>query len=97
MLKPLENLITALSSKPSNVDFLILVIGVFRPDDEIFAKSYVWKRPDKISVQPTYDNSDGLFSGLPHLSASVIKKTNRLRVPKEKSLELKLLKVQMRQ
>ena len=46
-----------------------------------------------MSVQPKYDNADGVFSGLPQLSAGVIKKTNRLRVPKEKSLELKLLRV----
>ena len=97
MLKPMENFITAISSKPANVDFLVLVIGVFKPDEEIFTKSYVWKRPVPVQFQQTYDNADGIFTGLPHLPAAVIRRTNRLRVPKEKSLELKLLKVQQRQ
>ena len=93
MVKPLENLVTAITAKPANVDFLLLLIAVFDPVNEIFKKSYVWKKPDMMSVQPKYDNADGLFSGLPQLSAGIIKKTNRLRVPKEKSLALKLLRV----
>ena len=31
MLKPLENLITAITAKPANVDYLVLLIGVFDP------------------------------------------------------------------
>ena len=93
MVKPLENLISALTAKPANVDFLVLLIGLFNGQDEIFSKAYVWKRPGTASVQATYDNSTGTFSGLPTLSAAVVRRTNRLKVPKEKSLELKLVRV----
>ena len=48
-------------------------------------------------IHPKYDNSDQMWSGLPMLDPQVIKSTNRLRVPKEQSLHLKLLKVQLRQ
>ena len=43
-IKPLENLIAALTSKVANVDFLILCIGIFNAEDPIFSKSYVFKK-----------------------------------------------------
>ena len=64
-----------------------------QPDAPVFSKSYVYKREPKVSVEPSYDNADGVWSGLPRLSSQQIKGSNRLRVPKETALELKLLKV----
>ena len=49
-VKPLEGLITALKAKPANVDFLVLIVGILNPNDEVFEKSYVWKRPQKNSI-----------------------------------------------
>ena len=43
-IKSLENLITALTTKPANVDFLVLCIGIFNPEDAIFSKSYIYKK-----------------------------------------------------
>ena len=92
-VKPLENLVTALQAKPADVNFLVTILGVMSPDALIFSKSYVYKRPQKVPAQPTYDNADGVWSGLPPLSNAAIRGSNKLRVPKETALELKLLKV----
>ena len=92
-MKPLENLVTALQAKPADVQFLVLILGVMNPQAPVFAKDYVYKRPQKEHTQPTYDNSDGVWSGLPRLSDSAIRGSNKLRVPKETALEMKLLKV----
>ena len=93
IVKPLENLVTALQAKPADVNFLVMILGVMSPDAPVFAKDYVYKRVPKVYAQPTYDNSDGLWNGLPPLSNAVIRGSNKLRVPKETALELKLLKV----
>ena len=81
-VKPIENLLTLMRIRSPNVEFLTLCIGIFNPDDAIFEKSYVYKRPQKVSTEPVYANEDGLWSGLPRLDVSVVKKTNRMRVPK---------------
>ena len=96
-VKPIENLLTLMKQKSANVEFLVLCIGIFNPQDEIFQKSYVYKRSSKVPAEPVYANEDGMWSNLPHLDVSVLKKTNRMRIPKEQALQLKLQKVQARQ
>ena len=62
----------------------------------MFTKSFRFEKVTKIPVEVTFDNKDNLFSDLPQLNEQQMRSSNRLRMPKEKSLELKLLKAQAR-
>ena len=69
-----------------DIEWLIRWLGVIKPDDEIFKKSYQFVRP-KAELSSSDDeaflhNEDNFFDDLPALDDKIIRKTNRLRVPK---------------
>ena len=86
----------ALKLRQADSGFYVACLSIYAPDDEVFHKSYQFKRPLKLHQEVMFDNNDHLFNDLPALSEQQIRSSNRLRVPKEKSLEFKLLKTQAR-
>ena len=88
----IENLVTALKARQADAAWYVALLGIYAPDDEVFHKSYQFKRSVKVPIEVTFDNKDGLFNDLPLLHEHQVRSSNRLRLPKEKSLELKLLK-----
>ena len=76
--------------KPPDSAWLIDVISVFNPSDEIFNPNYYFFPTKPDVVIRTFDNSDGLLIGAMPLSCKEIRKTNRMRMPREEKLALKL-------
>ena len=59
--------------------FLITLLGIFAPKDEIFRKDYLYVKPkEEAAIEPMLWNQDGLFDGLPMLPEKVLRKKNRL-------------------
>ena len=96
--------------------YLVTLVGLWMPDDEIFKKGWRWKKPKRTEVAEDYvSNDDGMYDGmyfslrplefksnsliqkitlrpfefnsrfvdLPPLNDNEIRKSNRLRMPKE--------------
>ena len=81
--------------REANGKWLIDLLGIFVPDDEIFQRSYKYV-PDRTESQLYLNNEDGFFDDLPKLSEKYIRKTNRLRLPKNIRCDLQLKKVKER-
>ena len=92
----IENLVEAIKLRQADSSFYVACLSIYAPNDEVFHKSYQFKKPSKLHQEVHFNNQDSLFDNLPALSEQQIRSSNRLRVPKEKSLELKLLKAQAR-
>ena len=92
----IENLVSALKVRQADSSWYVTLIGMFAPDHIMFTKSFTFQRKSKNPIEVDFDNKDKLFSDLPHLKEKEMRSSNRLRMPKEKSLELKLLKAQAR-
>ena len=71
------------------MQWVIDLIGIYAPDDEIFKKNYKYVRP-KEEYDLYLNNKDLFFYELPELDERVIRKTNRLQMPKKMRNELKL-------
>ena len=72
---------------PPDTAWLIRWIGVLNPNDEIFEKSYKFKRA-KVEVEISEEeeflrNDDDFYTDLPTLDDKTIRTTNRMRVPKK--------------
>ena len=73
----------SLSARAPNVEWMVDVLAILNPKDEIFKKSYMYVRPKETSkIEPVMNNTDGLYDNLPPLSESALRKTNRLQMPK---------------
>ena len=94
--KPMERLLNELTKRSADTKWLILLMAIWAPNDEIFKKDYVWVKPKPIPVEYQYENDDHLFDDLPRLSDKDIRRHNRLRIPKEDRLRLKLKKLALR-
>ena len=60
------------SKKSADVGFLVQVLHLAKPNDDIFARDYVYVRPANFKAainMPVMDNSDGFFDNLPKLPA----------------------------
>ena len=91
----LRGLGNSLSVRMPDAAWLIDVLGVMTPNDEIFTKSYVWTKPQESRPpETTFDNVDGLFDGLPRLSEKELRKTNRMQRPKAERQRIALLKLE---
>ena len=55
---------------------------------EIFKKDFVYVQEREIPVEVLIDNADGLYDGLPLIDEKTMRKTNRMRLPKEQRLDL---------
>ena len=86
----MHRLIGHLRLRPANVDWYIALLSFFCPEDPIFAKNYKYVRESEMPVEPMINNDDGLFTDLPELTEQEMRKTNRMRLPKQLSLDLRL-------
>ena len=86
----IHKLIGCLRLRQANVEFYIHLLCYFSPDDEIFQKSYKYVKIADVPIEPVISNEDGLFTDLPPLSEREIRSTNRMRMPKEMTLHLKM-------
>ena len=79
--------------------WLIRWMAVLNPNDEIFKKSYQFKRPkQEIEISEEEDflrNDDDFFTDLPVLDDKTIRTTNRIRVPKKIQVSKKLKLAQL--
>ena len=93
----IHKLIGSLRLRSANVEWYVLLIGYFNPNDEIFRKDYKYVRQHVVPLEPTIGNNDGLFNSLPPLSEKEMRSTNRMRMPKELNLQVKMAKLDRRQ
>ena len=84
--------------KQPDTTWLLTWMGIFMPADEIFERSWQWKRPKKQeeSDDELVSNDDGFYSNHPQHDDKTIKNTNRLIRPKQEVLEKKLKKAKER-
>ena len=82
----IHRLIGTLRLRTANQEWYMIALSFFNPDDEIFGKSYKYQRERDVPLEPVIGNDDGLFTDLPLLSEREVRKTNRMRMPKEMTL-----------
>ena len=83
-----------MKKKPPNSQWIVTLLGIFKPEDEIFEKSFKYVKPMKdVPVEAMLDNKDGFFQNLPALPEHLIRKQNRLRLPKKLRNDLKWAKL----
>ena len=92
--KALRKTVELMKVHPPDTAWLIRWLGVMNPADEIFHKSYKYKRP-KIEVDSSSEeefclNNDNFFTDLPILDDKTIRTTNRIRVPKKVMLKRRI-------
>ena len=63
--KKLANTLDWLIERPADSAWLIKVLGVYCPDDEIFSKSYRYVRRQVEGTVLYYDNADGFWDNMP--------------------------------
>lgn len=73
----------------ANVQWLVDLLGIFAPEDEIFKKSYKYVRPRQ-DIELLLDNEDGFFDDLPELDEKYVRKTKRLQMPKKVRQNIRL-------
>ena len=68
--------------------WLLTWMKIFIPHDEIFDRSWQWRRPKKQeeSDDELVSNDDDFFTGHPQHDDKTIKNTNRLARPKQEVL-----------
>ena len=69
--------------RDANADWYVTLISIWNPECEIFRKDFVYVRERELAVEPLIDNLDGLYDGLPLIDEKIMRKTNRMRLPKE--------------
>ena len=87
MVDKVHRLIGSLRLRPANVDWYISLLSYFNPTDEIFEKNYKYVREQNVQLEPAINNNDGLFNNLPLLTEQEVRKSNRMRLPKEMHLQ----------
>ena len=71
-----------------NKKWLVKLLGIHKPDDEIFQDGYRYVKPRSAPIEAQFDNSDNFFKTMAPLTEKEIRNTNRLRLPKGLKLEL---------
>ena len=93
----LHNLVGTLRLRRANVEWYVALIAYFNPNDEIFDKAYRYVRQREVPLEPMIGNHDNLFDNLPPLTEKEMRSTNRMRMPKELNLHVKMQKLERRQ
>lgn len=97
MVPRIHRLIGTLRLRQANTEWYVALLSYFNPEDEIFSKSYKYVRQRDVPLEPIISNSDGLFDNLPPLTEQQMRSTNRMRMPKELNLHVKMDKLVRRQ
>ena len=86
-----------MKKKNPDTKWLLLLVGLFMPEDPIFHKSYKWSRPKVVEDSDEYlSNDDDVYTNLTQLDDKVIRKTNRIAIPKEKKIKKQLKAIRAR-
>ena len=98
----LERLLERLLNKKSaDTAFLVQVLHLVDENDEIFERSYVYRRPKKpkaMSTMPLMNNADGFYDNLPQLQSSRSKHgRSKLRLTKAQKDAMQLQILEHRQ
>ena len=56
-----------------DVEFLVILIGIWSPNDEIFELNYKFVR-ERETVEAEFDNEDGFWSSMPQLTEKELRK-----------------------
>lgn len=83
------NLMYEMRKRKPNAQWLVTIISIWEPTNEIFAKNYRYVRPKKAAADILLDNSDGFFTNLAQLTDTEIKKSKRLNIPRKDRLLIK--------
>ena len=93
-----KKLLKMMRKRLPDAEWLVELLALWKPADEIFQKNYVYVRPRPATAMTVdLDNSDGFFENLPRLSAKEIKMTRRMRVPKRIRVKAALKALEARQ
>ena len=98
----LERLLDLLKPpKPKCADqrFLVQVLHLVNPSDEIFARDYLYVRPQKtdpLADLPLIDNYDGFYDNLPSLFRKGKRSTHQLRLTKKQKAAMKIYVYELR-
>ena len=99
-LERLIELLVAPSKKSADTAFLVQVLHLVNPNDEIFARDYLYVKPIKeatLANFPLIDNSDGFFDNLPLLKNKGPRSHHQLRLTKKQRDVMKLKLYELRQ
>ena len=89
------NLVTLLRAREADVAFYLTLLAIWNPEWEGFNKDFVFRKPEIMQFQPMVDNSDCLYENLPELPDRELKRTRRMRIPKDQRLELQMTKLKL--
>ena len=84
----MRNTLEYLNTHLPDVDWLIILLGIWAPNDEIFNINFKYiKQRDVIEAE--FPNEDGFWDMMmAPLSEKEIRKQNRIRIPKELRYEV---------
>ena len=74
------NTLNYMVDHPPDVDWLITLMGIWAPNDEIFDLNYRFVNK-RVKIEAQFDNSDGLWTSGAPLTDRQIKRSNRIRLP----------------
>ena len=60
--------VAKIKKKQPDTEWLLLLVGIFMPEDEIFRKSFKWVKPKREQEEEGEDmlsNDDGFYDDLP--------------------------------
>lgn len=99
-LEAFKRTVALMKKREPDTEWLLVLVGMLYPGDEIFTKSYKWKKPKPVVESDDEDylsNEDGFYDNLPQLDDKTIKKTNRMAISKRARIKKQLKAVKARQ
>ena len=88
----MRNTLDYMTEHLPDVQWLVILLGIWAPDDEIFEPNYRFvRRRDLIELE--FDNSDNFYTQMPPLTEREIRRQNRIRIPIELRNEIALKKL----
>ena len=79
-----------------DVDWLIILLGIFKPDDEIFESNYKYIRAKNPAIEAQLENADGFWTALAPATEKEIRRSNRIRLPQEMRFDLQMKRIQQK-
>ena len=76
-----------------DVQWLVAMVGIWAPDDEIFEPHYKFVRQRDV-IDLELPNEDNFWTNMPPLTEKEIRRKNRVRIPIELRHELALKKLE---
>lgn len=86
--KAIEETMTYMQDHSPDVNWLIIMMGIWKPDDEIFEPQYKYVKQKNAPIEAMFDNTDDFFTGTALLTDKDIRKHPRLRFPQDMRFDL---------